>query len=89
MAGTVARRLSELEARLVDLEATMTQLSTEMAEQTARYRELKTRLTELAGIAASQAMSIDERRDTEATSTSGVEPSLDSESVTDLLGAPP
>jgi hypothetical protein len=38
----------------------MTQLRAEMAEQTAR-RELKALLTELAGIAAAQAMSIDEK----------------------------
>ena len=56
MADTVERRLSALEARFVDLDATMTQLRAEMAEQTA-HRELRARLTELAGIAAAQAMS--------------------------------
>jgi chromosome segregation ATPase len=61
MADTVERRLSALEARFVDLDATMTQLRAEMAEQTASNRELKARLTELAGIAAAQAMSIDEK----------------------------
>ena len=61
MADTVERRLSALEARFVDLDATMTQLRAEMAEQTASNRELKARLTELAGIAVAQAMSIDEK----------------------------
>jgi|KBSSwiStaDraftv2_1062776.scaffolds.fasta_scaffold164856_2 hypothetical protein len=41
----------------------MTQLHAEMAEQTASTRELKARLTELAGIAADQAMSIEENLD--------------------------
>ena len=63
MADTVERRLSELEAHFVDLDAKLTQLHAEMAEQTAGYKELKTRLTELAGIAAAQAMSIDEKLD--------------------------
>jgi predicted transcriptional regulator len=58
-----ARRLSELEANFVDLDAKLTQLHAEMAEQTASYKELKTRLTELAGIATAQAMSIDEKLD--------------------------
>jgi hypothetical protein len=55
MTDTVGRRLAALEARFVDLDATMTQLRAEMAEQTA-HRELRARLTELAVIAAAQAM---------------------------------
>ena len=63
MADTVESRHSDLEARLVGLDARMTQLHAEMAEQTASNRALKARLTELAGIAADQAMSIEEKLD--------------------------